>query len=68
MSMLMLAREFAETAMDNAEFALAAFRGLRRDVLVVRGTVPALGLHPANQLIAEGRGVAVTVEIFVTQR
>lgn len=64
--MLMLAREFAETAMDNAEFALAAFRGLRRDVLVVRGTVPALGLHPANQLIAEG--IELAIKAFMLAR
>ena len=36
MCMLMLAREFAEKAKVNAEFVLAALRGLGRDALVVR--------------------------------
>ena len=54
MSTLLLAREFAEKAKVNAEFVLAALRGLGRDALVGGGMVPALGLHPATQLIAKG--------------
>ena len=55
----MLAQEFAEKAKVNAEFVLAALGGLGRDALVGGGMVPALGLHPANQLIAEGIELAI---------
>ena len=66
MSTLMLALEFAEKAKVNAEFVLAALRGLGRDALVGGGMVPALGLHPANQLIAEG--IELAIKAFMLAR
>ena len=64
MSPLILAQEFAEKSRVNAEFVLAALRGLGRDALVGGGLVPALGLHPANQLIAEGIELAIKALIL----
>ena len=55
----MLAQEFAGKAKVNAEFVLAALKGMGRDVLGGVGVLPALGLQPANQLIAEGIELAL---------
>ena len=54
MSTTMLAQEFAGKAKVNAEFVLAALKGMGGDALGGVGVLPALGLQPANQLIAEG--------------
>ena len=56
---MMLAQEFAEKAKVNAEFVLAALRGMGRGALAGAGVLPALGLQPANQLIAEGIELAM---------
>ena len=64
MSTMMLARDFAEKAKVNAEFVLAALKGLPRDALRGGGIVPNLGLHPANQLIAEGIELAMKALIL----
>ena len=62
--MLVLAQEFAEKAKVNAEFVLATLRGLGRDALVGGGIVPAMGLHPANQLIAEDIELAIKAHML----
>ena len=49
-----LAYDFAEKASVNAEFVVAAVKGMGRGALAIRGTIPTMGLQPANQLIAEG--------------
>ena len=55
----MLAQEFAGKAKVNAQFALAAVRGLGREALSGAGMVPTLGLQPANQLVVEGLELAL---------
>ena len=49
-----LAYDFAEKAKVNAEFVVAAVKGMGRDALAIRGTIPTMALQPANQLTAEG--------------
>ena len=64
MSTMMLAQTFAEKAKVNAEFVLAALKGLPRDVLRGDGIVPNLSFYPANQLIAEGIELAMKALIL----
>ena len=59
MSTTMLAQEFAAKAKVNAEFVLTALKGMGRDALGGVGVLPALGLQPGNQLIAEGIELAL---------
>lgn len=49
-----LTLDFAQKAKVNSEFVLAAVKGMGRDALAVRGSIPTMGLQPANQLVAEG--------------
>ena len=49
-----LAYEFAQKALVNVEFVVAAIPGMGRDALTPRGSIPTLGLQPAMQLTMEG--------------
>ena len=65
MSPMMPAQKFAAKANVNAELVLAALNGMGRDALAGVGVLPALGLQPANQLIAEGIEMAMMALMLV---